>query len=427
MNPFRGFFRESFIKCVYLKSLDMKKLLLILFTLPYLLSAQNVTTNVAKYKSFAKQIITGRQVNDRVSTYSGDGNNQLDSIYIYYGEEKVFVGKASITYDDNGSMVQQKSIFDYDNDGIYDQENTFDYDDNGRIVLEKYMFDEDVDGIYDEGEKSEFLYAQKGNLIEVEEISSTFRNGIWKYYYKSVTYYNPANMYTPVESYGYSHNENEGGWVFSSKKTATEFDEKGRPTVIMDSSQWLDIMTVSCRIVHTYTESGLYSSTTEFRPATHTEPVEVWEPRNREEFIYDEDDKLTKEVRIQYDFDETITDDYDYDEKGNVISVITTLDDGEIESIYLKNFYSSGTDANDVIPAVQSNIYPNPVSDVLHITIDGAENAVITLVNAAGSVVVQQKTNHSITSIPVQSFAKGYYFLIVKTSKGTKTHKVIIR
>ena len=427
----------------------MKKLLLILFALPFLLSAQNVTTNVAKDKSFVKQMIYGRsaeglintakgksftnkmitvsQTNDRVFTYSGDRNNQLDSIYVYFGEEKVFVGKAFITYDDNGRMVQQKSIFDNNIDGIYDQENTFDYDGNERVVLEKYMFDEDGDGIHDEGEKSEFLYAQKGNLIEVEEISSIFGNGTWKYYYKSVTYYNPDNMYTPVESYGYFRNEDEGSWVFSSKKIATEFDDKGRPVVIMDSSQWLDIMAVSCRIVHEYTENGLYSSTTEFRPAAQTEPVEEWEPRYREEFTYNEDDNLIKEVRIQYDFDETVTDDYEYDEKGNVICVITTLDDGEIESVYLKNFYSSGTDANDVIPAIQSNIYPNPVSDVLFVTIDGADNAVISLVNVAGSVVVQQKTNHSTTSIPVLSFAKGYYFLIVQTSKGTKTHKVIIR
>ena len=118
---------------------------------------------------------------------------------------------------------------------------------------------------------------------------------------------------------------------------------------------------------------------------------------------------------------------YTYTEMGDMLKKEET--ESHFENEKWKDYIKTVQVYNisNINVSVQSDIYPNPVSDVLYVTLEGADNAVITLVNMAGSVVLQQKTSHPSTSIPVQSFAKGFYFLTVKTDKGIKTHKVIIR
>ena len=59
--------------------------------------------------------------------------------------------------------------------------------------------------------------------------------------------------------------------------------------------------------------------------------------------------------------------------------------------------------------------------------IEGADNAVLTLVIAQGTMLMKQKKDSQLITIPVSNYDKGYYFLIIRTNKGTKTHKVIIR
>ena len=399
----------------------MKKFLLVLFTLPFLLNAQNVTMNLAKEKpsvrqmmndrrvegrttvtkktSFVKQMMKDFQAESRVTTYAGTEKKLPDSLYVYYGEEKEFIAKVFLTYDENGRIVQQLAVIDYDGDGIPDEE-----------------------------EKIEYVYTQKGDQIEVEEIYSYFIEGKWEYDEKFVSLYNSDDLYSPVEYYEYYYNEDK--WDLDWKRIATEFDEKGRPIVIIETTTW-DEDDVNRQDI-TYNENGLFNLII----YSELKAEDTWEPYGKREFFYDEDGKLTKEVYSYYWYNNDMlegekewvvsnTIEYEYDENGNKARE-SFIEEEWTETFYYTYFYSSST-GNDVIFSVQSSIYPNPVSDVLNVTLEDADNAVISLVNAAGSVMVQQKTSKTVTSIPVQSFAKGYYFLIVQTSKGVKTHTVIIR
>ena len=231
------------------------------------------------------------------------------------------------------------------------------------------------------------------------------------------------------ESYFYTYEEDS--WVESGKVITTKFDDKDRPLECIDSVFNEDGYYADAIFIYTYNESGLFSSVS-YGSKVQDESEEKWNINYKKYYTYNEDGKIIKEVTSFYYEEEEMdwvseSADYYYDEHGNLIKIIYTYEDGEIEEISFTNFYSSGSNANEVFLSVKSNIYPNPASDVLNVTIEGADNAVITLVNAAGSIVVQQKTSNLVTSIPVRFFSKGYYFLTVKTSKGTKTHKVIIR
>ena len=387
----------------------MKKTLLMLCILPCLLSAQNVSVNVVKEKSFVNQIVKDKQAGDRVFVYAGSEKNLPDSVYTYYGKEKRLTSKAAITYDENVRKVQEKGLTDLNYDGVIGD---------------------------DEGYKIDYVYTAKGDLIEEEVITSFYENDTWVYSGKIVSVYNSPELFLPIEFYVYDYIE--GVWVLDWKTIAIELDDKGRPVVLMDSTTHSDSYISVMRYNITYNEIGKLGLVTTFKKIEDTE--DEWEPVEKLEFFYDTDGRLKSEDHYDYDYDyvydeETeekdwvyeYTTSYAYDEKGNLISEIDSDEDGVLGGYYYTNIYLSNPDANDVILSVQSKIYPNPVSDVLYVTLEGTDNAVVTLVNAVGSVVVQQKTNSSVTSIPVQSFAKGYYFLIVQTDKGIKTHKIIIQ
>ena len=377
----------------------MKKILLLLGVLPCLLSAQNVV----KERSLVKQMIKDKQLEDRVLLYSGSEKNLPDSVYTYHGQDKDLISKSALTYDNNGRIVQEKGVRYLNYDGVSQGS-------------EEYKID--------------YVYTQKGNLIEEDVTTSYLVNGEWISAYKVVSVYNSADLYSPIEYYVYNYDGDN--WVLDWSTTATEFDDKNRPIVYMDSTFYpsYDADTFVMRMNMVYNEIGLYSLITTFIPVD--EAGEEWMPLEKIELVYNEDGKLVRDVHSDYDkyvlaWIPSYTYSYEYDEAGNRISEIESSEYGVTDEIYYTNIYSSIPDANSVLLSVQAKIYPNPVSDVLYVTLEGIDNAVVTLVNAAGRVVAQQNISHSIASIPVQSFAKGYYFLVIQTSKGTKTHKVIIR
>ena len=55
------------------------------------------------------------------------------------------------------------------------------------------------------------------------------------------------------------------------------------------------------------------------------------------------------------------------------------------------------------------NLFQGYASNVINVSFSGADEAVITL----GSVVFQQTTRNQVTTIPVHSFAKGTYKIII--------------
>jgi len=386
----------------------MKRTLLMLFALPFLLSAQNVTVNTVKESSFVKQMIKSKQAENSVFTYSAAGNNLPDSIYTYNVEGKRLINKAAFTYDGVGRVLQEKGV--------------------------EYNYYGNPQSEY----KKDYVYTQEGDFFKIEEIESILVDEEWVYYNKLVTVYNSENMRTPLVYDNFDYDEDH--WVLDYKYTPVEFDDSNRPIAYMDSTfekSYIsgDLDTSVMRMEISYNELGQDILYTTFHHPFDDEVEDEWMPLQRIEITYNENNKFLKQTYYDYDYKGEVEDDdwiydltidFEYDEKGNLISEVYGDEDGVRGGTYYENIYFV-PDANDVIFSIESNIYPNPVSDVLFVSIEGADNAVITLVNALGGVVAQQAASGSVTEIAVQSLAKGNYFLIVKTDKGVKTHKVIIR
>jgi hypothetical protein len=272
--------------------------------------------------------------------------------------------------------------------------------------------------------KNEFTYTLKDSRIEIDETSYYLDDEEWIGMEKSVMLFNETDLNNPIEVYDYTFLEGE--WELAFKVIATVFDNEERP--IRYFGENYDLL-----IDHevAYNENGLRSSTKTYVAYAPEEPQVVEYLLDQEaEFTYNNDLKLIKEVFHLYEYDEIITSEYEYDEKGNLNYEITRSETDNYYSeheLFHTNFYSSGDNANDVSLSFQSSVYPNPASDVMNVTIEGAGNAIITLVNLNGSIVFQQKTSGSVTTISVQSLAKGLYFLTIQSGERTNIHKVIIR
>ena len=74
-------------------------------------------------------------------------------------------------------------------------------------------------------------------------------------------------------------------------------------------------------------------------------------------------------------------------------------------------------------------IYPNPTSSKLNINLGTVNNAIITLTDMQGQILMTDKVNNgsdSVRSYDVTSYAKGIYFLNITSGNQTSTSKVIV-
>ncbi len=88
-----------------------------------------------------------------------------------------------------------------------------------------------------------------------------------------------------------------------------------------------------------------------------------------------------------------------------------------------------GAASIDNVNNVEVSMYPNPVFDMLYITIgDNSKNAEISIVNVAGQTVASKTfDNIDVKSISLANIAAGVYFVNVKTENFTETKKIVIK
>ena len=389
----------------------MKKLLLMLFSLSLLLNAQSFSVNAAKDLSIIKKKIENRKSKSTTNksavqafTRAGVNNELPDSIYTYneYNDEKWLQSKVFYTYNDLGRVKQE---IEYNN-----------FDENGEALSIN---------------KTDYEYTIEGDFVTVVAIRSAFDDNEWVYTFKYIDKYLIDFYDLPLEHFSYVFENGE--WVLEGKTTTEiEYDSHNRPIVaIVYYEMWEgELEEFSFRYDITYNEQGLYSEIIISNPPEieSRSTAEGWERSERIVFKYNEQKQLIDEIYSYYDGVDTWIEDftlcYEYDSKGNVVKETTTYSHGHVYITTYVNIYL-GENSNDVIVSAKSTVYPNPVSDMLFIKLEGANNALITLVNATGGVVAQQTITGSEASIPVQSLTKGYYFLTIKTDKGTVAHKII--
>jgi hypothetical protein len=72
-------------------------------------------------------------------------------------------------------------------------------------------------------------------------------------------------------------------------------------------------------------------------------------------------------------------------------------------------------------------LFPNPTRETLHIEFANQNDALITIYDLMGSVMLHEKTSAARThSINLTSFTKGLYFISVTQNEKTEISKIMI-
>lgn len=87
------------------------------------------------------------------------------------------------------------------------------------------------------------------------------------------------------------------------------------------------------------------------------------------------------------------------------------------------------TSALNVDQSINLNIYPNPTTDIVHISVEGlsTQKGKLTLTNAIGQTVYATTMSGNDHSLNTASLPSGIYTLIYSSEKGSRVEKVAIR
>lgn len=85
------------------------------------------------------------------------------------------------------------------------------------------------------------------------------------------------------------------------------------------------------------------------------------------------------------------------------------------------------TNLEDLDVNFSANVFPNPTSEFVNVTIDKFEGLTLAIYDAAGKLVKQTKLDQAQTSVRVSEFAEGTYLLTLthQNDKKIKTYKLI--
>jgi hypothetical protein len=78
--------------------------------------------------------------------------------------------------------------------------------------------------------------------------------------------------------------------------------------------------------------------------------------------------------------------------------------------------------------AKELNIFPNPATGYIRLSgINNESNGNLRMVNANGAVMMNRTVNNISASIDIRELTNGFYIMIVETSSGTYTGKLLVR
>jgi hypothetical protein len=379
----------------------MKKFILLLSLLPWLLAAQVSKDGIRK--AFMQR--TDRpSIRNGVALRTDAVDNLPDSTYTYYA-------------------------------GVLHKRVSIKYNEDGQVVLEEGYTDFDRDGLVDEDVKIEYTYTREDGFLVQDRISwlKFFDDGVWHEYARDVTCYNTNDL--PVRTCLY-YSLGDGEWELNIITATVEYNEKGNPAVVMDSVPSGNGLQAIMRYELDYDRFDRVDCVVRYGLIEDGETEGEWVVREKAETTYEGADKCIDSYfkpagNDGWEMDcliETL-----YDERGNTISETKKKPDGSggytilwsdtYRHVYLPNGSTSAIRPEE---SQLSVVYPNPSTDYVTVLLQEADQAVVTLVDMSGRVVGQQTVEHQAT-VALDSFPRGFYLLKVRTAKRTDVHKLLIK
>lgn len=307
-------------------------------------------------------------------------------------------------------------------DWINDYKEEFLYDSDNYLIEHLYLLWDSDSGQWKNDYKIKHVYDTHGNRIKSDFFKPGIQADSWINDYKSIYTFNDSSLLVQTL---------HANWDLTTNAYSIDF-----------------------RGIHSYDTLGNRIQNVYYE---WLEPG-FWQEQSKVEFVYDENSLLTnyllfswdtltaqwvntrkKDFSYPYSVDQNnlIIPDYFYTDGSKtdinaLASNITSIRDSANENWIISEkrtlFFSEfnvikNPIAEEKVP--QLSIYPNPVSDILHIDVPAKiENLTFELFNANGTRVYM---NTNITEIPVSAYPNGLYFLKISSDgKPIQTGKIII-
>jgi hypothetical protein len=312
------------------------------------------------------------------------------------------------------------------------------YNEEGWVTLEKGLTDFDYGGFPDDDMKTEYAYTREGDLLVQEAITylTPYVEGVWVEFHRTVNYFNARRI--PVKTYSY-YPDGNGGWELSEISGTVEYDEKGNPTVIVDSVPGSQGMRAYARFEVAYDELDRIAGFNTF----FTGGTDEWREGERIVVTYDENgNRLDMHYELGASCDacldntswtftylvETL-----YDERGNIVAETEkSLDDAGEYRVEWSDTYRHVYLPDRIAPVADvpsgsaSTVYQSPSGDGVTVSLLRAEQAVVTLTGLSGQTVVKQIIGRQ-GVIDLHMLPRGIYILTVKSANGTDAHKLFVK
>ncbi len=368
----------------------MKTFLLLLSLVPCLVLAQTPKSNKQKQ---SEKFLQTLQIPQH-STLRTTTAILRDSMYTYRNEESNLIEKAYFSYDQQGRLIEEVALWDYNMTGHWSDTKTV------------FVYSDGVD-----------------KSTEIQHY--VMKNGKWEMMVKEIQVYNGNNSGMPVSETEYAFID--GVWVEISIITATKFDEEDIPTEYMLTILG-DETPILMKWEITINDNYLPAGKTTFSWGDNN----TWIPFEKIILSYDKQGLLKiKEEHADYsngNWEPSYDIHFEYDERGNLISEKEMYADGFVyDSLRYQNYYSDGIATKNESISITSPITIQNYAGSLTIDLGEETNGTVVIIDSGGRTVLNRPLKSEIATIPVHSLAKGIYFIHIKTSRHQVTQKTIIR
>lgn len=366
----------------------MKRLVLCICLLPAISFARQTPEHFLKVFNPTKQHVSVLRATSAT----------LDSTYTFQGEDEVLT---TISY--------------------------YAYDESGRQIKEERKSYSDLDGSMVLSAKTEFIYPENmgSGPYEIEERDFTYKGGEWKPVIKTFNQFNAAAVQTAMRSFRYENGEWVKDWVWET----IEFDDKGTPKVVMDTTFHTDGSLEVYKMEAVFNDNNLVTGGINYY---WDEESEEWITVQNAQLSYDDQGHVIRqytefmeEGEWIFGFEYT----YQYDDRGNMIREEDKENDGFFTHTRYQNFYSDNTVThNEAIRLNQDfKIAMNSYSRTLTFDLGDIAEGKISLINASGAIVHHETVRNSQQSISLNMLAAGFYIVRLSTSQGEQSFKVVVR
>lgn len=366
----------------------MKRLVLCICLLPAISFARQTPEHFQKVFNQAKQPVSVLRTTSAT----------LDSTYTYQGEDEVLTTISYYAYDESGRQIKEES--------------------------KSYNY---LDGSMALSSKTEFIYPEKAGdgSYETEERNFVYHDGEWVLVLKTINQYNASAVQTAMQSFRQENGEWVKDWVWST----SEYDDKGFPKVVMDSTFHAD------GSLEIYKMEAVYDDNNRVKEGVNyywDEDAKEWITVQNALLSYNDQGLVTSQYTEYLEEGEWIFGfeyTYQYDDRGNMIREEDKENDGFFTHTRFQNFYSDNIVTHNEAIRLNKDFKIAVNSDSRTLTFDLGDIAegTISLINTSGAIVRHETVRNSQQSISLNTLASGFYIVRLSTSQGEQSFKVVVR